>query len=91
MKAQAVALGAEGEDATGQMGRMQGKATLEINADHDVVAALARMVVEDKRGQEEEVREFGRLLYDIASLTSGHDIEEPGDVRKRIISVMNNR
>mmetsp|Transcript_23613 Transcript_23613/g.51132 ORF Transcript_23613/g.51132 Transcript_23613/m.51132 type:complete len:773 (+) Transcript_23613:54-2372(+) len=86
MKAQNVASG--GSDA-GMMGSFN-QAVLEVNPKHPIVQDLARMV--GSQGDEsEEARNFAVLLYDVAALTSGYDIEDSGDFAGRILSMMTSK
>jgi len=95
MKAQNVASG--GSDA-GMMGSFN-QAVLEVNPNHPIVRDLERMV-RGKSGEEEEEEEesdndgaknFAVLLYDVAALTSGYEIEDSGDFAGRIMSIMKSK
>jgi len=81
MKAQTVASGQElsGMDS-------MNKVCMEINPSHPIVKDLARMVKEDKAGKEAE--DFARLLFDVAGMTSGYDIEDMGGFAKRVMTLM---
>eukprot|EP00536_Pseudo-nitzschia_multiseries_P010953 jgi/Psemu1/319968/estExt_fgenesh1_pm.C_3530005 len=81
MKAQTVASGQElsGLDS-------MNKVCMEINPKHPIVIDLARMVKEDKVAQETE--DFARLLFDVAGMTSGYDIEDMGGFAKRVMGLM---
>jgi heat shock protein beta len=86
MKAQNVAAG--GSDA-GMMGSFN-QAVLEVNPTHPIVQDLERMV--RSQGEEsEEAKTFAVLLYDVAALTSGYEIEDSGDFAKRILSMMTSK
>ncbi len=83
MKAQNVASG--GSDA-GMMGNFN-QAVLEVNPSHPIVVDLERMV--RSQGEEsEEPKNFATLLYDVAALTSGYEIEDSGDFAQRILGMM---
>lgn len=83
MKAQNVASG--GSDA-GMMGSFN-QAVLEVNPSHPIVTDLERML--GSQGEEsDEARNFATLLYDVAALTSGYEIEDSGDFAQRILSMM---
>eukprot|EP00584_Thalassiosira_punctigera_P016732 CAMPEP_0172555084 /NCGR_PEP_ID=MMETSP1067-20121228/57903_1 /TAXON_ID=265564 ORGANISM="Thalassiosira punctigera, Strain Tpunct2005C2" /NCGR_SAMPLE_ID=MMETSP1067 /ASSEMBLY_ACC=CAM_ASM_000444 /LENGTH=749 /DNA_ID=CAMNT_0013343593 /DNA_START=27 /DNA_END=2276 /DNA_ORIENTATION=+ len=83
MKAQNVASG--GSDA-GMMGSFN-QAVLEVNPTHPIVRDLELMI--KTRGEEaEEPKNFAVLLYDVAALTSGYEIEDSGDFAQRILSMM---
>lgn len=86
MKAQNVASG--GSDA-GTMGSFN-QAVLEVNPSHPIVQDLERMI--KAQGEEsEEPRNFAVLLYDVAALTSGYEIEDSGDFAKRILSMLTSK
>jgi HSP90 family molecular chaperone len=81
MKAQTVASGQE----LGGMDSMN-KVCMEINPNHPIVKDLTRKVKEDKAGQEAE--DFARLLFDVAGMTSGYDIQDMGLFAKRVMGLM---
>lgn len=86
MKAQNVASG--GSDA-GMMGGMN-QAVLEVNPTHPIVQDLERMIA--SQGEEsDEAKNFAVLLYDVAALTSGYEIEDSGDFASRILSMMTSK
>ena len=39
----------------------------------------------------DEAKDFAVLLYDVAALTSGYEIEDSGDFAKRILSMMTSK
>jgi len=82
MKAQTVASGQEfaGMDS-------MNKVCMEINPNHPIVKDLARMVKEDKAGQETE--DFAQLLFDVAGMTSGYDIKDMAKFAQRVMGLMN--
>eukprot|EP00577_Skeletonema_sp_RCC1716_P007962 CAMPEP_0113377148 /NCGR_PEP_ID=MMETSP0013_2-20120614/3010_1 /TAXON_ID=2843 ORGANISM="Skeletonema costatum, Strain 1716" /NCGR_SAMPLE_ID=MMETSP0013_2 /ASSEMBLY_ACC=CAM_ASM_000158 /LENGTH=751 /DNA_ID=CAMNT_0000259281 /DNA_START=75 /DNA_END=2330 /DNA_ORIENTATION=+ /assembly_acc=CAM_ASM_000158 len=83
MKAQNVAAGGSDD---GMMGSFN-QAVLEVNPSHPIVLDLERMV--RSQGEEsDEAKDFAVLLYDVAALTSGYEIEDSGDFAKRILSMM---
>merc|ERR1712226_995169 len=81
MKAQTVASGQElsGLDS-------MNKVCMEINPKHPIVKDLAKKVKENRAGQEAE--DFARLLFDVAGMTSGYDIEDMGGFAKRVMGLM---
>lgn len=81
MKAQTVASGQElsGLDS-------MNKVCMEINPTHPIVKDLGRMVKEDRVGQQTE--DYARLLFDVASMTSGYDIDDMGGFAKRVMGLM---
>ncbi|KAL3797484.1 hypothetical protein ACHAW5_010093 [Stephanodiscus triporus] len=96
MKAQNVASG--GSDAS-MMGSFN-QAVLEVNPKHPIVQDLERMVVglrgegvdeDDTDGDDDDAKNFAILLYDVAALTSGYEIEDSGDFAGRILSIMKSK
>ncbi|KAL7542426.1 hypothetical protein ACHAWF_007174 [Thalassiosira exigua] len=93
MKAQNVASG--GSDA-GTMGSFN-QAVLEVNPSHPIMKDLERMVASRGEGEDlegeggDEAKDFATLLYDVAALTSGYEIEETGDFARRILSMMTSK
>ena len=85
MKAQAVALGSG--DVPGMNSMNQ--AVLEINPNHPIVKDLDCMVKADK--DSEETKTFASLLYDVASITSGYELEDTGNFAKRVMSLMKSK
>ncbi len=81
MKAQTVA---SGQELSG-MDNMN-KVCMEINPNHPIVKDLTRMVKEDKVAQATE--DYGRLLFDVAGMTSGYDIEDMSGFAKRVMGLM---
>merc|ERR1719343_1510598 len=81
MKAQTVASGQE----LGGLDSMN-KVCMEINANHPIVKDLARMVKENKAGKEAE--DFAKLLFDVAGMTSGYDIDDMAGFAKRGMGLM---
>merc|ERR1711935_479792 len=81
MKAQTVASGQElsGMDS-------MNKVCMEINPNHPIVKDLDKMVKENKASQEAE--DFARLLFDVAGMTSGYDIDDMGGFAKRVMGLM---
>ena len=55
---------------------MLAKKTLELNPHHPVIKELLQKV-KDGQQEEEDVREYGILLYNMALLNSGFLIENP--------------
>ena len=85
MQAQAVAMGGEDDaEMAGMMGSMN-QSVLEINPDHAIVEALARMVASDDTAG---ATTYGKLLMDLASITSGYSIEDPKGFSDRLVKIM---
>ena len=84
MKAQTVASGQE----LGGMDSMN-KVCMEINPNHPIVKDLSKMVKEDKAGKNAE--DYARLLFDVAGLTSGYDIEDMAGFAKRVMGLMSSQ
>jgi heat shock protein beta len=81
MRAQTVASGSDlGMDRMNQ-------AVMEINPNHPIVKDLERMV---KGGDKDskETEEYALLMYDVASMTSGYDVNDMGSFAKRVMNMM---
>ena len=63
------------------------QAILEINPDNVIIQDLQRMVAED----DPEKENFGMLLYDVAAMSSGYDLEDVSDFSKRVMRMMNSK
>merc|ERR1711982_287983 len=83
MKAQTVAT--TGAAMGGQFDEQYNQAILEINPDNVIIQDLQRMVAEDDPAKEN----FGMLLYDVAAMSSGYDLEDTSDFSKRVMRLMN--
>lgn len=82
MRAQSVAAGGD----TGAMGNFN-QAVMEVNPSHPIVQDLERMIAAE--GEDSDAaKNYGTLLYDVAALTSGYDIEDSGDFAQRILTMM---
>ena len=84
MKAQSVALGQDisSLDAVN-------KVCMEINANHPIIKDLGRMVKADKESKEAE--DYAKLLFDVAGMTSGYDIEDMSSFAKRVMGLMSSQ
>ena len=80
MKAQSVASGGDGN-----LGAMN-QAVLEINPKHPIIQDLELMVKGDKESQ--QTKNYASLIYDVASMTGGYEIEDSGDFAKRVMTLM---
>lgn len=81
MKAQAVERGGDPGNAG-----LTNQAILEINPKHQIVQDLEEMVRQDK--DSEVTKNFGMLMYDIASMTSGYEVSDTGDFARRVMTLM---
>jgi HSP90 family molecular chaperone len=84
MKAQSVALG---QDISGL--ESMNKVCMEINAKHPIIKDLGRMIKADKESKETE--DFAKLLFDVAGMTSGYDIEDMSSFAKRVMGLMSSQ
>jgi molecular chaperone HtpG len=83
MKAQAVASGSPA--GAGAMN----KAVLEVNPYHPIVKDLDRMVKDDKESK--ELSDFALLMYDVAAMTSGYDLEDTKSFASRVMGLMDRK
>mmetsp|Transcript_1489 Transcript_1489/g.1432 ORF Transcript_1489/g.1432 Transcript_1489/m.1432 type:complete len:783 (-) Transcript_1489:87-2435(-) len=79
MKAQAVAQGGNTNESMNQ-------AVLEINPNHPIIQDLNSMI--KGKQEEEETKNFAMLIYDVASMTSGYDIDDASNFAQRVMSLM---
>ena len=84
MRAQAVASG--NKDDMGNFGR-NSQAVLEINPNHPIVKDLDRMLKEQSN-ESKECEQFALLLYDVAALTSGYDVDNVKGFAQRVMKLM---
>ena len=80
MRAQSVAAGGDG----GLPGMNQ--AVLEVNPNHPIVKDLARRVAVNK--ESEELADSALLMYDVAAMTSGYDVDDLKSFAKRVMGLM---
>ncbi|GAB5359409.1 hypothetical protein AAMO2058_000541200 [Amorphochlora amoebiformis] len=71
---------------TGRDFSMRMKPTLEINPNHVIVKTLKSKFSEDKH--DKDTQDFAKLLYDVAAMSGGYNIEEPNALASRIMSLM---
>jgi len=81
MRAQAVASGSE----VGDIDNMN-KVCMEINPNHPIVKDLDGMIKADKESKATE--DFALLLFDVAGMTSGYDVEDTSSFAKRVMGLM---
>merc|ERR1712124_160424 len=69
-----------------QVGQMSGRKTLEINANHPVVADLLAKVKADKEGK--SALDSAQVLFQTALLESGYEIADPSALVNRVYRLM---
>merc|ERR1712036_31013 len=69
-----------------QVGQMSGRKTLEINANHPVVADLLSKVKADK--DDKAALDSAQVLFQTALLESGYDIADPSALVSRVYRLM---
>jgi heat shock protein beta len=84
MRAQAVASG-QAIDGLDDMN----KVCMEINPKHPIVNDLDRMIKADKEGKDTE--NYGRLLFDVAGMTSGYDVGDMSGFAQRVMGLMSDQ
>ena len=62
------------------------KPILEINPKHQIVKELDRRVKASKESKETE--DFAKLLFDVAGMTSGYDVEDMSAFASRVMDLM---
>jgi len=82
MRAQSVAMG----DGNVPGMESMNQAILELNPNHPIVQQLNDMVKTDK--DSEQTKTYATLIYDVASMTSGYEVQDTGDFAKRVMSLM---
>jgi len=81
MKAQAVAMGEQTMPGMNQ-------AILEVNPSHPIVQQVDVMRRSADVGSDDEAKAFAELMYDVAALTGGYDIEDAGAFAQRVLKMM---
>lgn len=84
MRAQTVASGGE----IGGLDNMN-KVCMEINPNHPIVKDLNRMVKADKESKKTE--DYARLLFDVAGMTSGYDVDDMSSFASRVMRLMSSQ
>jgi molecular chaperone HtpG len=81
MKAQAVGTGQDigGLDSFN-------KVCMEINPNHPIIKDLSTMIKNDKESKKTE--DYAKLLFDVAGMTSGYDVNDMSSFAKRVMSLM---
>merc|ERR1711904_377730 len=69
-----------------QVGQMSGRKTLEINANHPVVADLLAKVKADK--EDKSALDSAQVLFQTALLESGYEIADPSALVSRVYRLM---
>jgi len=80
MRAQSVAAGDDGSVPGAN------QAVLEVNPRHPIVQDLARKVAADKESK--ELADAALLMYDVAAMTSGYDVDDMKSFAKRVMNLM---
>jgi molecular chaperone HtpG len=80
MRAQAVAAGQS-------MSNMPSNTVLEVNPKHPIVRDLERQR-QEQSNESAECERFALLLYDVAALTSGYDVENVKGFAQRVMQLM---
>merc|ERR1712238_424633 len=80
MKAQSVASGGDGN-----LGSMN-QAVLEINPKHPIVQDLVGMIKGNK--ESETTKNYAMLMYDVACMTSGYEVDDSANFAKRVMTLM---
>ncbi|KAG7367465.1 heat shock protein Hsp90 [Nitzschia inconspicua] len=62
------------------------KVCMEINPKHPIIKDLNRMIKEDKESKSTE--DFAKLLFDVAGMTSGYDIDDMSSFAQRVMKLM---
>jgi len=79
MKAQAAS---SGGDMSGMMSGMS--ANLELNPQHPAVKKMKTIV----EGSSEGGSDYARLLYEVAAISSGYEVQDPAAFAKRVVQLM---
>jgi HSP90 family molecular chaperone len=81
MRAQAVSTGQE----IGGLDSLN-KVCMEINPKHPIIKDLNKMIKTDKESKATE--DYAKLLFDVAGMTSGYDVDDMSSFAKRVMSLM---
>merc|ERR1711956_199866 len=65
---------------------MGNKVCMEINPKHPIIKDLDKMIKGDK--ESEATKDFAMLLFDVAGLTSGYEVEDMSSFAKRVLGMM---
>jgi molecular chaperone HtpG len=65
------------------------KVCMEINPKHPIVEDLNRMIKADKESKTTE--DYAKLLFDVAGMTSGYDMDDMSSFAKRVMGLMSSR
>jgi len=82
MKAQAAAAGQD-DAMMGGMGGMT--CNMEVNAGHPAVLKVKSL---RDGGNDKEATAMASLLYDVAAVSSGYEVDDPGAFAKRVVALM---
>ena len=84
MRAQTVASG----EGFGGLDSMN-KVCMEINPNHPIIKDLNRMVKANTPDKETE--DYAKLLFDVAGMTSGYDIDDMSSFARRVMQLMSSQ
>jgi heat shock protein beta len=76
----------QGEDDGSGLDSQFNQAILELNPTHPIVVSLREKVSVSPEAL--ETMELGRLVYDVAAVAGGYDVEDPGAFTARITKLM---
>lgn len=76
----------QGEDDGSGLDSQFNQAILELNPTHPIVVSLREKVSASPEAV--ETMELGRLVYDVAAVAGGYDVEDPGAFTARITKLM---
>ena len=62
------------------------QAVLEVNPNHPIVKDMARRVALDKESK--ELENSALLMYDVAAMTSGYDVDDLKSFANRVMGLM---
>jgi len=81
MKAQSVASGGDGSTLSAM-----NQAVLEINPKHPIVKDLIQRIKGEK--ESDNTKNYAMLMYDVACMSSGYDVEDSANFATRIMTMM---
>jgi hypothetical protein len=73
------------DDESGMAGQFN-QAILELNPSHPIISSLKSKV--EAAPDATETLEMGKLVYDVAALAGGYDVDDPGAFSARVVKLM---